>query len=41
MMRVRVINIGITIGYAAACSLGDNAGVSFVIFAMLVPSILM
>jgi hypothetical protein len=42
MMRVIVINIGITIDYAAASSIGDdNAGVSFVVFAMSVPSILM
>jgi len=42
MMRVIVINRGITIDYAAAGSVGDdNAGVSFVIFAMSVLSILM
>jgi hypothetical protein len=42
MMRVIVINIGITIDDDAAGSIGDeNAGVSFVIFAMSVPSILM
>jgi hypothetical protein len=41
MMRVIVINIGITNDYAAASSIGDDACVSFVIFAMSVPSILM
>lgn len=41
MMRMIVINIGITIGYAAAGSVGDDAGISFVIFAMSVLSILM
>jgi len=41
MMRVIVINIGITIGYAAVISVGDDAGVNFVIFAMSVLSILM
>jgi len=29
MMAVIVINIGITIDYAAASSVGDDAGVSF------------
>jgi len=41
MMRVIVINIGITIDYAAAGSVGDDAGVSFVIFATSFLSILM
>lgn len=40
-MTVTVINIGITIDYAAAGSAGDDAGVSFVIFTMSVLSILM
>lgn len=41
MMRVIVINTGINIDYAAASSVDDDAGVSFVIFAKSVPSILM
>ena len=41
MMRGIVINIRVTIDDAAAGSVGDDAGVSFVIFAMSVPSILM
>jgi hypothetical protein len=40
-MRVIVINIEITIHYAAAGSVGDDAVVSFVIFAMSFLSILM
>jgi hypothetical protein len=40
-MRVIVINIGITIDYAAVSSVDDDAGASFVIFAMSCVSILM
>ena len=40
-MRVIVINIGMTIDYVAVGSVGDDAGVTFVISAMSVPSILM
>ena len=36
-----VINIGITIDYAAVSSVDDDAGASFVIFAMSCVSILM